>query len=174
MSGTIFGSFIHVMKKLNIITSLVALILLVGACSSSKEVRTYKKTIDGNWQLQSVLTAGITGKVKVQLFNEADFNCFVGSNWSFNDRNSLGSYMISKNGTECEEAKRNIRWTIYEAPGEPKLLQFKRLDDKLKAMDDGAGFRFTIIQLYDKTMQLKSDIIFENKPASLIYNFVRN
>lgn len=174
MSGTIFGSFIHVMKKLNIITSLVALILLVGACSTSKEARTYKKTIDGNWQLQSVLTAGITGKVKVQLFNEADFNCFVGSNWSFNDRNSLGSYMISKNGTECDEVKRNIRWTIYEAPGEPKLLQFKRLDDKLKAMDDGAGFRFTIVQLYDKTMQLKSDIIFENKPASLIYNFVRN
>lgn len=69
MSGTIFGSFIHVMKKLNIITRrLVALILLVGACSTSKEARTYKKTIDGNWQLQSVLTAGITGKVKVQLF----------------------------------------------------------------------------------------------------------
>jgi hypothetical protein len=41
-------------------------------------------------------------------------------------------------------------------------------------MDDGAGFRFTIAQLDDKTMQLKSDIIFENKPASLIYNFVRN
>lgn len=174
MSGTNFGSFIHVMKKINIITSLVALMLLIGACSTSKEARNYKKTIDGNWQLQSVLTAGITGKVKVQLFNEADFNCYVGSNWSFNDRNSMGSYMISKNGTECDEVKRNIRWTIYEATGEPKLLQFKRLDDKLKALDDGAGFRFTIAQLDNNTMQLKSDIIFENKPASLIYNFVRN
>lgn len=163
------------MKKTSIaILSLILIAFLVQSCSTSKEARTFKKTIDGNWQLKTVVTEGIMGKVKVQLFNEADFNCFVGSNWNFNDRNSLGSYNISKNGEECAQIKRDIRWTIYEAPNEPKLLQFKRLDDKLKALDDGAGFRFTIIQLDDNTMQLKSTLNFENKPASLIYNFVRN
>ena len=110
----------------------------------------------------------------MQLFNEADFNCFIGSSWSFNNYNSLGTFNISKNANECVAVKRNIRWTIYEAKGEPKLLQFKRLDDKLNAMDDGDGYRFSIFQLDNNNMQLRSNITFENKPASLIYNFVRN
>ena len=162
------------MKKANLIFNLLIIIYLLASCATSKEARTYKKTIDGNWQLQTVVTEGIMGKVKVQLFNEAEFNCFVGSSWSFNQNNSLGTYDISKNGNECVAVKRNIRWTIYEAKGEPKLLQFKRLDDKLNAMDDGDGYRFSIVQLDNNNMQLRSNITFENKPASLIYNFVRN
>ncbi len=162
------------MKKANLLFNLLIIIYLLASCASSKEARTYKKSIDGNWQLQTVVTEGIMGKVKVQLFNEAEFNCFVGSSWSFNQNNSLGTYNISKNANECAAVKRNIRWTVYEATGEPKLLQFKRLDDKLKVMDDGDGFRFTIVQLDKNTMQLKSNITFENKPAALVYNFVRN
>ena len=162
------------MKKANLIFNLLIIIYLLASCATSKEARTYKKTIDGNWQLQTVVTEGIMGKVKVQLFNEAEFNCFVGSSWSFNQNNSLGTYDISKNGNECVAVKRNIRWTIYEATGEPKLLQFKRLDDKLKVMDDGDGFRFTIVKLDKNTMQLKSNITFETKPAALVYNFIRN
>ncbi len=160
------------MKKTALLLTLI--VCLFTSCSSSKEARTYKKTINGNWQLQTVTTEGIMGKVKVLLFNEADFNCFIGSSWKFNDANSLGSYDISKNGTECDAVKRDIRWTIYEAPNEPKLLQFKRLDEKLKTMDDGAGFRFTIVQLDNNKMQLRSNITFENKPATLVYNFVKN
>jgi len=162
------------MKKTNIVVNLFIIICLLASCSSSKEARTYKKTIDGNWQLQTIVTEGIMGKVKVQLFNEADFNCFVGSSWSFNSYNSLGVYTIAKNANECDAVKRNIRWSIYEAKDEPKLLQFKKLDDKLKQVDNGEGFRFTIIQLDNNTMQLRSNITFENKPASIIYNFVRN
>lgn len=162
------------MKKANIIFNLLIIIFLLASCTTSKQARTYKKTIDGNWQLQTVVTEGIMGKVKVQLFNEAEFNCFVGSSWNFNQSNSLGTYAISKNGNECVAVKRNIRWTIYEASDEPKLLQFKRLDDNLKTMDDGDGFRFTIVQLDKNTMQLKSNITFENKPAALVYNFIRN
>ena len=86
------------MKKANLIFNLLIIIYLLASCATSKEARTYKKTIDGNWQLQTVVTEGIMGKVKVQLFNEAEFNCFVGSSWSFNQNNSLGTYDISKNG----------------------------------------------------------------------------
>ncbi|MEO6489599.1 MAG: hypothetical protein ABIO04_06635, partial [Ferruginibacter sp.] len=116
----------------------------------------------------------IAGKVQALVFNEADFNCFIGSSWNFNDHNSLGSYSIDKNANECAAIKRNFRWSIYEATAsEPKLFQFKRLDDKYKEIDEGSGFRFTIMQVDDKTMQLKSNITFEGKPASFIYNFVK-
>jgi hypothetical protein len=162
------------MKKASTVLNLLLITLLLASCSSSKQARSYKKTIDGNWQLQTVVTESIPGKFKAQLFNEADFNCFIGSNWSFNDHNSLGTYSINKNGNECAAIKRNIRWTIYEATGEPKLLQFKRLNEKIKEIDDGAGFRFTIVHLDNSTMQLRSDITFEGKPASFVYNFVRN
>lgn len=161
------------LKKLNILLPIL-LILLITGCSASKEARTYKKTINGNWQLQTVVSEGIMGKIKAQVFNEADFNCFVGSSWSFNSNNSLGSYSISKNAGECVAIKRNIRWSIYEATGQPKLFQFKRLDDKLKEIDENnGGFRFTVITLDNNTMQLKSDIMFEGKAASFTYNFVR-
>ena len=54
------------------------------------------------------------------------------------------------------------------------MLQYKRVDAKYKDMDEAkAGFRFTIIQLNDNGMQLKSDITFEGRPASFIYNFVK-
>ncbi|RZM07351.1 MAG: hypothetical protein EOO88_51905, partial [Pedobacter sp.] len=65
------------MKKFNLIAFLGLAILIMSACSSSKEARGYKKSINGNWQLQTVVSEGITGKIKAQVFNEADFNCFV-------------------------------------------------------------------------------------------------
>lgn len=154
--------------------SVLFAVAILASCATSKEARTQKKTIDGNWQLQTVVTEGITGKVKAQVFNEEDFNCFVGSTWNFNQTNSLGYYSIAQNSGECVAVKRTIRWSIYEATGQPKLFQFKRLDSKLKEIDEGGGFRFTILQLDDKTMQLRNDITFEGKPAAFIYNFVKN
>lgn len=163
------------MKSIRLLLSFFALTIFLFSCATSKEARTYKKTIDGNWQLQTVVSEGITGTIKAQIFNEEDFNCFVGSSWSFNSHNSLGTYTISKNANECVAIKRNIRWSIYEADGQPKLFQFKKLDDKYKELEEGSvGYRFTIVQLSDNSMQLRSDITFEGKPASFIYNFVRS
>ncbi|HSN61441.1 MAG TPA: hypothetical protein VLR49_10930, partial [Ferruginibacter sp.] len=61
------------------------------------------------------------------------------------------------------------------AEGQPKLFQFKKLDNKYKEVEEGnAGYRFTILQLDNTKMQLRSDVTFEGKPASFIYNFVKN
>ncbi len=150
------------------------IILLISSCSTSKQARSYRKTVDGNWQLQTIVSEGITGQVKTQVFNEADFNCFVGSSWHFNSNNSLGTYTLSKNAGECVSLKRDIRWSIYEPKDQPKLFQFKRLDSKLKEVDgNDAGFRFTIMKIEDNSMQLKSEIYFDGKQAAFIYNFVR-
>ncbi len=164
-----------IMKLTGFTLSLICALFFLSSCSVSKEARSFKNSIDGKWQLQTVTTEGIMGKVKAQILNEADLNCFVGSNWSFNRNNSLGTYSISQNAGECVAVTRNIRWSIYEAKDEPKLFQFKKLDDKLKPVEEGnAGYRFTILKLDDHTMQLRNDISFEGKPASFIYNFVRN
>ncbi len=163
------------MKKLKSIIPIFFAVIILASCATSKEARSYKNDIDGKWQLQTVVTEGITGAVKTQILNEADIKCFVGSNWSFNQNNSLGTYTITQNAGECVAVKRNLRWSIYEAKDQPKLFQFKKLDDKLKEVDEGsAGYRFTILQLDKTKMQLRNDVMFEGKQASFIYNFVKN
>jgi Lipocalin-like domain len=148
--------------------------VLFASCSSSKEARNFKSSINGKWQLQTVTTEGIAGTVKAQLLNEAYLNCFVGSSWEFNQNNSLGSYTISQNGGECVAVKRNFRWSVFESKDQPQLFQFKKVDNKYKEIDEGnAGYRFTILQSDKSTMQLRNDVVFEGKQASFIYNFVK-
>jgi Lipocalin-like domain len=164
------------MKKLRLLLSLLAISYTITSCNSSKEARTDKRTIDGTWLLQSVSTEGIIGKIKAQILDEANYNCFEGSMWKFNQNNSLGSYEITKNGGECVAKKQNIRWSIFEEKGLPIRLQYKRVDAKYyKDIDEAkAGFRFTIVSLDKTAMQLKSEISFEGKPAYFIYNFSKN
>ena len=146
---------------------------LFTACSASKEGRTMKHTINGEWVLQTINVQGINTKFKATVFNEADFNCFIGSTWTFVSNNSMGTYRLSPTAG-CTATSRNIRWSIYEPKGEEKKFQFKRLDDKKNPMDDNDGFRLSVASLTDTNMQLKSAITFEGKPATIVYNFVKN
>ena len=161
------------MKFLNSSLIILLITFTFSACSVSKEARSIKKEINGNWVLQTIVTEGITGVVKTKIFNEADFGCFIGSDWNFIANNSMGSYTIVDAYKECPAVKRFIRWSIYEPKDAAKEFQFKRLDDKKNAMDDGAGFRLTIAQLDKSQMKLKSEITFAGKSAVIIYNFSR-
>jgi hypothetical protein len=166
------------MKKIKLICSIFIAVLFLSSCSTSKEARSYARQIDGKWQLQTVVTEGISlaSQTKARLLNEADLKCFVGTAWTFNNKTNLGTYTITQNAGECASIKRYVRWSIYEAEGQPKLLQFKKVDDKYyKDIDEGnSGYRFTILQIDNNTMKLKSDVTFEGKEASFIYNFIRN
>src|SRR5438445_3449531 len=102
----------------------VVLLLFFSAglysCSSSKEARAVKRNINGNWILQTVTADGITGIVKTTIFNEAEFDCFIGSEWNFITNNSMGSYTIVDTKKECPSIKRSIRWSVYEPKDLPK------------------------------------------------------
>ncbi len=158
------------------ICSLITALAIIGlsACSVSKEARTIKKNINGNWVLQTITTEGITGIVKTKIFNEADFGCFIGSEWNFISNNSMGSYTLVDKSKECTQLKRFIRWSVYEPKDLPKEFQFKRLDDKKNAMDNGDGYRLTVTELDDTKMKLRSDIVFNGHAGAVIYNFVKN
>jgi hypothetical protein len=142
-----------------------------NACSVSKEARGMRKNINGNWILQTITTEGVTGIVKTKIFNEAEFGCFIGSEWNFINNNSMGSYNLVDNSKNCTPLKRFIRWSVYEPKDMPKEFQFKRLDDKKNTMDDGNGYRLTITELDNNHMKLKSDIVFDGHAAAIIYNF---
>ncbi|RYF88641.1 MAG: hypothetical protein EOO03_07955 [Chitinophagaceae bacterium] len=163
------------MKKFCIAIGLITAVLFMGSCSVSKEARSYKNLIDGKWQLQTLVSEGIAGSTRATILNEADISCFIGSNWTFNRNTSLGTYSIAQNGGQCAAVTRNIRWSIYEAKGEKPLFQFKKVDSKYKDIEEGsAGYRFTIVNVSESTMQLRNDVTFEGRQVSFIYNFTRN
>jgi hypothetical protein len=160
------------MKYFKISLAILLFAVTFNACSVSKEARGMRKNINGNWILQTITTEGITGVVKTKIFNEAEFGCFIGSEWNFIKNNSMGSYNLVDKSKNCTPLKRSIRWSVYEPKDMPKEFQFKRLDDKNNTMDDGNGYRLIIIELDDTHMKLRSDIVFEGKTAAIIYNFV--
>ncbi len=144
------------------------------SCSVSKEARSIKRDINGNWILQTVTAEGITGVVKTTVFNEADLSCFIGSEWNFISNNSMGSYNLVDKSKNCTPVKRFIRWSVYEPENAAKEFQFKRLDDKKNAMDNGDGYRLIVTEHSDNSFKLRSDIVFEGRAGAIIYNFVKN
>ena len=161
------------MKRIIGISVTIVCLGFLSACSVSKEAKSIKKTINGDWILQTINVEGINSKFKAKVFNEADFNCFIGSNWHFVSNNSMGSYTIPATTTGCDAITRNIRWSVYEPKGAEKEFQFKRLDEKKNPMDDNNGFRLSVGSISDNSMQLRSAITFEGKPGTFVYNFVK-
>lgn len=148
-------------------------ILLFSSCSVSNEARSMKRNINGNWILETATVEGIAGVLKTRVFNEADLTCFIGSEWNFISNNSMGSYTIVDNSKNCTPLKRFIRWSIYEPKDAAKEFQFKRLDDNKNAMDNGDGYRLTVIEHGDNNLKLRSDIVFNGNAGAIIYKFVK-
>ena len=150
-----------------------SIIVLFTSCAGSKESRAMKKSINGNWNLETVTIEGNNSILHVKVFNEADNNCFIGSSWHFVENNGTGSYTLMQSKGECSAITRMIRWSIYEPTGEERKFQFKRLDDKNNPIDDNNGYRLTITSLMDSSMKLTSQITYQNKPVNIVYNFIK-
>jgi len=155
----------------SLITALA--IIIFTSCSVSKEARSMKRNIKGDWVLETITAEGITGVVKTRIFNEADLGCFIGSEWNFIANNSMGTYTLVDKSKNCTQLKRFIRWSIYEPENAAKEFQFKRLDDNKNAMDNGDGYRLTVIEVNTNNLKLRSDVSFDGKSGALIYNFVK-
>jgi len=148
-------------------------ILLFSSCSVSNEARSIKRNINGNWILETITAEGITGVVKTRIFNEADLSCFIGSEWNFISNNSMGSYTIVDNNKNCTPLKRFIRWSVYEPKDAAKEFQFKIWYEKKNAMDNGDGYRLTVVEHGDNSLKLRSDLVFNGNAGAIIYKFVK-
>ena len=162
-----------IIKLLNYCFVLMIVTALFTACATSKQSRLMKNAINGNWILQTINTEGSSVKFTAKVFNEADLNCFIGSQWSFNTNNSLGSYTLPGNTPGCVALQRTIRWTLVETADNPVQFQFKRLDDKRKPLDNNNGFRCTLTMSDNNSMQLKSAFTLEGKEGNILYNFIK-
>ena len=86
------------MKRLIVLVVLAATVFACG--TTSKVVKTSKKTMNGSWSLQEI-TYSDYGNFKITFFNDVSKDCIVGSNWSFVSNNNSGvtlHFELWKNG----------------------------------------------------------------------------
>ncbi len=147
-----------------------AFLLATMACSVSKEVRGQQNVLSGTWTLDNIRYENNTGNFSSILFNDAKDICFEGSNWFFRNNNSTGRYSINAS-TLCAGGDRFIRWSVVD--GSPNQLQFKFIDEKLKDISGGKGYRLNIASLSDAAMTLKSNVKVDGEMVTVVYEFTK-
>lgn len=159
------------MKK--IIMLLSALVLVVSSCSVSKDARGKRNLLSGSWTLNDVSFENNKGNFKAVLFNDVEDICLEGSDWFFRDNNSTGRYTISPS-TLCNAGDRFIRWSVVEREGMGNSqLQFKFIDEKLKDISGGVGYRLNIETLTEQAMTLKSNVSVDGENITVVYKFTK-
>lgn len=150
---------------------LLILFLTIGflSCGASKTVRESKKTIKGNWTLNSITTSAI-GDIKVSLLNDANKNCFENSTWQFIPNNNTGTYTLS--GVGCDQDQRYFVFTIDEIDETSGLYNFllKPTDRKGKSVTND-GFRLQLTSLSETNMQWQQIANLDGKPITITMNF---
>ncbi len=155
-----------------ILLLLTATTMLITSCSVTKAARENRNLLSGTWALDNVSYENNTGTFKSILFNDAEDICFEGSNWFFRDNNSTGRYTI-ENSSLCSGGDRFIRWSVVDRDGLPSQLQFKFIDEKLKDISGGLGYRLDIASLNEQEMTLKSNVSVDGEPVTIIYEFTK-
>ena len=151
---------------------LCTLSFFLFSCSTTKQVRDDRKSVDGSWTLDNVAYEGTDGDFKANLFDDASAVCFEGSSWFFRNNNSTGSYTIQP-GSLCSGGERNIRWSIIDNPNGGQQLQFKYIDEKKNDINGRTGYRLDVVSIAPAQMVLKSDVTVDGNPVSVVYEFSR-
>lgn len=155
------------MKKLLLFSCL----MIFASCSLSKQNRSYRSMINGQWTLQSVTHPNNPGDYNGELFATANAFCYNGSSWNFVSNNSTGSYSFSN--ANCNNAANLIRWSIFEPGDGSHQFQFKPIDEKKKSINNNAGFRLNIDSLTETSMILSTTINVEGSPFLINLNFIK-
>lgn len=150
-----------------------AMAIMISSCSVSKDARGKRNILSGSWTLDNISFANNTGNFKAVLFNDVEDICLEGSDWFFRDNNSTGRYTISPS-TLCNGGDRFIRWSVVEREdNNTSQLQFKFIDEKLKDISGGAGYRLNIESLTEQSMTLKSNVSVDGQNVTVIYDFTK-
>jgi hypothetical protein len=145
---------------------------LLAACSTPKAIRRMDREIKGTWILQTLVTEGTSVKPKDKIFNEADFSCFIGSEWKFNKDD--GIYTIIDQQKICPGVTRWINWSFQQNANAPASFTLNWQADKKKGTGSGPKYNLTVLELNNSSMKLKQGILIDGQPAVLIFNFVKH
>ena len=154
------------MKKVILLCTLA---VLMFACKSTSATSTNTDTkaqvaMKGNWEITSVTYPG-SQYIKVETFQLADSDCFVGSKWKFISNNNKGNMALTK--ANCVAFSSPITWFVN------KNGQFvlKVLDAGEKARKVKDGYILTLANQTQTSFQLVDKIDVGGKMTDVVYQF---
>lgn len=156
------------MKKI-ILISLLAVLILSCKSKSATDTKLDSKTqvaMKGNWTVTSV-TYPNSNMIKVNSFELADSQCFVGSTWKFVSNNNKGNFSL--NSPKCTAYSTPITWFVNN----DGQFILKILDEsKAKKVKD--GYVLKVANLTGNSFQLIDQIDVVGKATAVVYQFSRN
>ncbi len=156
------------MKKI-ILISLLAILILSCKSKSATDTKLDSKTqvaMKGNWTVTSV-TYPNSSMMKVNSFELADSQCFVGSTWKFVSNNNKGNFSL--NSSKCAAYSTPITWFVNN---EGQFI-LKILDES-KARKVKDGYVLKVANLTGNSFQLIDQIDVVGKATAVVYQFSRN
>lgn len=152
----------------------ICTLFFLASCGSSEVVRESRKTINGDWTLNSVTYPNATTRVDVTLLEDTSADCFTNSTWNFISNNNTGSYEVM--GPGCENGPRFFTWSVEEASGPAGNydLLLKPTDSEYKSTTGNQGFRLNLVNLTQTQMVWEQTVNFEGEPFIIRMNFNKN
>lgn len=140
---------------------------LTVSCSTAKTAQSNKAEflhLKGNWQVTSV---DYDNNFKVKPFDEnADAQCFVGSQWKLIPNNYSGSYTINGGG-DCPTVMQPIKFEVVNG----NEFKFKKLVEGSKAKAVTEGYSLNLISQTDQNFSLEQNIPSDGENVRIVYNF---
>ena len=156
------------MKKL-IFLSVFAVMLFSCKSTSVTNTKLDNKTervIKGNWVISSVDYPG-SEYIKVNAFQLADSQCFVGSTWKFVSNNNKGEMALTKSG--CPAFSSPITWFVNK-DGQ-FVLKVLNAGEKAKKVRD--GYILNVANQSETSFQLIDKIDVGGKMTDVVYQFTK-
>lgn len=157
------------MKKM-ILTGVLAVLLFACKSNTATNTKVDKKSqvmLKGDWVISSVTYPG-SDVIKVNSFQLADSQCFVGSTWKLISNNNKGEMAITNN--ECGAFSSPITWFL-DKNGQ-FVLKVLNAGDKARKVRD--GYVLPIANQTESSFQLVDQITVGGKSTSVVYQFQRN
>ncbi|MDP2159032.1 MAG: lipocalin family protein [Flavobacterium sp.] len=154
------------MKKVILLSILSVAIF---ACKTNTATKLDNKTevaMKGNWVVSSVNYPG-SEVIKVNSFDLADSQCFVGSTWKFISNNNKGDMALTKAG--CPAFSSPITWFVNKEGN----FVMKVLDAGEKAKRVREGYVLKVANVSENSFQLVDRINVGGNMADVVYQFQR-
>jgi hypothetical protein len=154
------------MKKIILVCALAVLMFACKSTSatSTKTDRKSQVAIKGDWVISSVTYPG-SQYVKVNSFQLADSECFVGSTWKFVSNNNKGTMALTK--TNCVAFSSPITWFVNDQG----QFVLKVLDAGEKARKVRDGYILGLANQTETSFQLVDKIDVAGKMTDVVYQF---
>jgi hypothetical protein len=148
---------------------LTAIALVLFSCKSASVTNTKldgaaQIAMKGNWVISSVTYPG-SEYIKVNSFQLADSQCFVGSTWKFVSNNNKGNMELTK--SSCASFSSPITWFVNKN-GEFVL---KVLNADIKAKKVREGYVLYVANQTETSFQLVDKGNVEGKTIDVVYQF---